>query len=278
MTRKNKIKILKKYPILSFIIITFILTYGLGIPFNMWISQNLSLPSPIDIYLPRLITVISPGLSALILMWSNNEKIELKRFLPKIGANYIYILIPTLTLILSIVTLVLGGTTFGLLFTILQDNWEQLFIHLILQILIIGIGEEMGWRSWLLPKLNRKYSLLKAMILVLIIWTIWHFPILFQESEILIPWLFIITGATIILTWAWKKFGNNILLFAVIHGSINFPQFFWENQANKINSQILINSWTISGYCYLFIGIIALISMRKMFKTKCKNNTMSHID
>ncbi len=234
----------------------------------MWISQSLNLPKPIDVYLPRLITVISPGIGALILMWGNKEKLELKRFLPTGNHKYLYLLIPTLTLILSASTLIIGGATFDLIVTILQNNWEQLFIHLILQILIIGIGEELGWRSWLLPNLNRKHSLLKAMILVLIIWTLWHFPILFQDREILTPWLFIITGATIILTWAWKKFGNNILLFAVIHGSINYPQFFWENQTDTIDSQVLINSWTISGYFYLCIGIIAFISMHKIFHTK----------
>lgn len=267
-------KIVKRYPIISFIIIVFLLTYGLGIPFNIWISQSLNLPNPIDVYLPRFISVISPGLSALILLWGNKKKIEFESFLPKLKHNYIYILIPALTLMLSILTLVLGGVTSKLIFKILQSNWEELLIHLILQILIIGIGEEMGWRGWLLPNLNKKYSLLKAMIIVFITWTLWHFPILFQESQILIPWLLIIIGATIILTWAWKKFGNNVLLFAVIHGSINYPQFFWENQSNEIDSQALINSWTISGYFYFFAGIIALISMRKMLRTK-DNKTLA---
>ena len=273
---QKRIEILKKYPILSFIIIVLILTYGLGIPFNMWISQNLKIPNPFDIYLSRLITVISPGISAIVLMWCNREKIELKFFFPNSKIIHFYFLIPFLTLIISIISLISGGTPTDLIATIILRNWEQLFFHLILQILIIGIGEEVGWRGWLLPNLNKKYTLIKAMFLLLIIWSLWHFPILFQKSEILIPWLLIITGATMILTWIWKNFGNNILLFAIVHGSINYPQFFWDNQTNNIDSQLILNGWTISGYIYFIIGIVALISMHKVFKTKYRTNTVGN--
>lgn len=266
--RKNQIRLLTKYPIGSFIIISFIITYGLGIPFNMWISQNFKLTEPFDIYLPRLVTVFSPGIAALILIWQNKKRVQLNRFLPKRNLLYIYLIIPILTLMLSIISLILGGLTIDKMLAILQSNWDQLFIHLILQISIIGIGEEMGWRGWLLPNLNKKYSLIKTIFLVWIIWTLWHFPILFSDSEILIPWLFIISAATIILTWTWKKFGNNILLFALIHGSINYPQFFWESQTDTIDSELLITSWRISAYFYLVIGIIAFISLRKNLRDK----------
>lgn len=270
---KKRVGLLRKYPILSFIIIAFVLTYGLGIPFNMWVSQNLKLPNPFDIYLSRSVTVLSPGISAVIVMWNNNEKIELKRFFPESERIHLYFLIPFLTLLISIISLLAGGASGDLITTIILKNWEQLFFHLILQIVLIGIGEELGWRGWLLPNLNKRYSLIKAMFLVLIIWTLWHFPILFQKSEILIPWLLIITGATMILTWIWKNFGNNILLFAVVHGSINYPQFFWDNRTNDIDSQFILKAWTISGYIYFTIGIVALIAMRKAFKTKYKTDT-----
>lgn len=271
--KRQRTSLLEQYPILYFILIAFVLSYGLGIPFNMWISQNVELPKPFDIYLSRLITVLSPGISALILMWSHRERINLKRFLPKTGKKHIYLLIPALTFIISVTSLLFGGASLDLIIMILQQSWEQLFIHLILQVIIIGIGEELGWRSWLLPNLNKKYPLLKAMFFVLVTWTLWHFPLLFQQSEILIPWLLIITGATLILTWAWKKYGNNLFLFAVIHGSINYPQFFWDNQP-EMDREFILNSWTISGYIYFAIGLIALFSMRKMFGSKYKSDSI----
>ena len=246
----------------------------------MWVSQNSIIPKPFDIYLSRFITVLSPGISAIILIWNNKKRIKLNHFTSRKSAKYFYLLIPILTLLISIITLTLAGFSNDLIVTTLKENWDQLLIHFVLQVLIIGIGEELGWRGWLLPNLNQKYSLLKAMILVLIIWTLWHFPILFQDSEFLIPWLLIITGLTIILTWFWKRFGNNILLFAIIHGSVNYPQFFWDNQLNDIDSELLLSSWKISGYFYFGIGFIFLISMQEMFRTKHisqnENNTVGN--
>lgn len=266
-------KILKKYPILCFITIVFILSYGLGIPFNMWVSENTNLPEPFDIYLPRLLTVISPGISALILMLSSKSRIGLKFFLPKSEKKFIYFFIPVLTLMISVISLLIGGTSVDLIATILLKNWDQLFFHLVLQIAIIGIGEEIGWRSWLLPILNKRKSLIKSMLIVLVIWILWHFPILFQKVEILIPWLCIIFSATIILTWAWKNYGNTPILFGVIHGSINYPQFFWENQKSLIDPQVILNGWTISSYIYLAISFMFFISLSKMVRTKYKLRT-----
>jgi len=60
----------------------------------------------------------------------------------------------------------------------LREAWPLLSIHVPLQILIIGLGEELGWRGWLLPSLTARYGLSGATLFTGIIWYIWHFPIL----------------------------------------------------------------------------------------------------
>ncbi len=46
--------------------------------------------------------------------------------------------------------------------------------------LIPGFGEEFGWRAYLLPRLARRYSLRKALLLHGFIWWAWHIPALFK--------------------------------------------------------------------------------------------------
>lgn len=44
--------------------------------------------------------------------------------------------------------------------------------------LIPGFGEEFGWRAYLLPRLARRHSLRKALLVHAFIWWAWHIPVL----------------------------------------------------------------------------------------------------
>ena len=158
----NQINILRKYPITSFIILTFLFSYVLGMPFNMWVSQNSIIPKPFDIYLSRLITVLSPGISAIILIWNRKKRIKLNYFSSTKSGKCFYVLIPIVTLLLSVISLTSAGFSRDLIVTTLKENWGQLLIHLVLQVVIIGFGEELGWRGWLLPISKEKILFTKG--------------------------------------------------------------------------------------------------------------------
>ena len=46
----------------------------------------------------------------------------------------------------------------------------------VLVITLIAVGEEYGWRGFLLPRMLKKFNLFYSSILVGLIWGIWHFP------------------------------------------------------------------------------------------------------
>lgn len=46
----------------------------------------------------------------------------------------------------------------------------------IVVIVLIALGEEYGWRGFLLPRLLNKFSLLYSSIILGLIWGFWHFP------------------------------------------------------------------------------------------------------
>lgn len=54
---------------------------------------------------------------------------------------------------------------------------EGVFI-LAIVLIINGVFEEVGWRGVLLPLMKKVYSFKKAVILIGVIWSIWHYPMI----------------------------------------------------------------------------------------------------
>ena len=90
--------------------------------------------------------------------------------------------------------------------------------------------EEPGWRGYLLPHLQRKFSPLIASVLVWLPWAVWHAPLDFTGgvgrslvSYVQVRVIFFIPIA-IIMTWLYNRSGGNILSTAIFHAGMNtFP-------------------------------------------------------
>ena len=43
---------------------------------------------------------------------------------------------------------------------------------------VAGLGEEIGWRGFLVPELSRRLSFAKTSLLSGVVWSVWHYPVL----------------------------------------------------------------------------------------------------
>jgi membrane protease YdiL (CAAX protease family) len=108
-------------------------------------------------------------------------------------------------------------------------------VYLVIQLpsssLIISLfvlGEEYGWRGYLLPRLL-PLGEVRATFLVGLIWAFWHLPLLLLGVTYpgQSPWLAIplFTAIVILLsfpfTWFYRATGGSVILAALLHGSIN---------------------------------------------------------
>lgn len=98
----------------------------------------------------------------------------------------------------------------------------------LVHILTFGVGEELGWRGFALPRLQAKHSALAATILLTIVWAVWHIPTFFYRPGYssmgaidIVGWfLSLLTGA-ILLTWLYNSTKGSVLIVALFHGSID---------------------------------------------------------
>jgi membrane protease YdiL (CAAX protease family) len=134
-------------------------------------------------------------------------------------------------LLFSLLLNIFGGVPFSESFSIhtKYGTGEILFIF-ITSLLFDGGGlmEELGWRGFALPRLQKKYNPLKATIILGTIWALWHIPIktdvLSSFSDFAIFYLFFTFVAilySIIMTYFYNRVGGSVLITVAIHGLLN---------------------------------------------------------
>ncbi len=90
---------------------------------------------------------------------------------------------------------------------------------------ILTNGEEMGWRGYVLPRLQAKYNALVASLIVGVIWAAWHLPKFFGtglSGERSFVWFTVAHLALAVLyTWLYNNTCGSLLLVTLFHASSN---------------------------------------------------------
>ncbi|MDE3251874.1 MAG: CPBP family intramembrane metalloprotease [Bacteroidota bacterium] len=91
-----------------------------------------------------------------------------------------------------------------------------------------ALGEEIGWRGFLVPELYKKHGYVKTSLVVGIIWSLWHYPILlFADYNSGTPaWFglscFTVMVVSISFVFTWFRIRSNSIWTAVLlHASHN---------------------------------------------------------
>ncbi len=150
----------------------------------------------------------------------------------------ILLLFPALTLIAGLVAIVTGASPLPLDF---QGAGARLLdpaslLAFVLFILVIGpLPEEVGWRGYLLDRLQLRWNALVASLVLGLIWWSWHLPLFglpgyfdaFARASPT-PWDFLwgILPAAIVYTWVYNNTGRSVLAVILLHFMHNFTGEF----------------------------------------------------
>jgi hypothetical protein len=95
--------------------------------------------------------------------------------------------------------------------------------------LLLGgsLGEEIGWRGFLLPALLRRMRPLAAAVVLGVVWGLWHLPIdlaagfgLHGVGAVVARVIFAVP-LSILFTWFFLRSGGSMLVALLLHTSIN---------------------------------------------------------
>jgi uncharacterized protein len=141
------------------------------------------------------------------------------------------------------VVVILGPAVFSLavagIYALFGGSWAEaappailagplLLLPLFLAILTLtdGLGEELAWRGFALPRLLTRYNALVASVVLGVIWALWHLPLLWTEGNGMfhLPvWLLLLdlTAKSILFTWVFLHTRGSVLIAMLFHGATN---------------------------------------------------------
>ena len=92
--------------------------------------------------------------------------------------------------------------------------------------------EELGWRGYVLDRLQLRHSALTASVLLGVVWSVWHLPLFFVAGSYqhglgvgtLEFWLFLVgvVPLSVALSWLYNNTARSTLAVVLLHGMVNF--------------------------------------------------------
>ncbi|MGE7883681.1 CPBP family intramembrane glutamic endopeptidase [Bacillus sp. NPDC094077] len=164
-----------------------------------------------------------------------------------------YILIIVLAFISCYLPTIFGGATMQ----------KTLYVALLnFPIMIFGGGlEEIGWRGFLQPALQRRFSAFFSTVIVSIIWAIWHLPLWFipgtnQSQRDFLAFTITIIAVSFLLTTIFNA-TKSIFMCLIFHALLNS---FW--------SVYVPNDKILPAFSTLIFGIFVFIVYKVVMKRK----------
>jgi membrane protease YdiL (CAAX protease family) len=145
----------------------------------------------------------------------------------------IFLFVPALNCLAALLDVITGGN---------GATWGEAALHfitdpssIILSILFASLFpfiEELGWRGYVLDRLQEKNSALVSSLILGVVWSAWHLPTFFIRGSyqaslgIGTPafWLFLfsILPLTFAFTWIYNNTGRSTLAVILFHSMVNF--------------------------------------------------------
>lgn len=140
-----------------------------------------------------------------------------------------------------------------------------------LALILTGGNEELGWRGFMQPRLQRSYSAFTAAMLVGVVWTVWHLPM-----HVFLPELAggfdmttllsraVTVPLAVVYAWLYNETEGSVILAMLFHAGWNNSQLFVPSPvpegAAAVDSGVVVPVWGARVVVVLlFVAIILVV-------------------
>jgi membrane protease YdiL (CAAX protease family) len=192
--------------------------------------------------LPMYIAGIGPAVAGIFLTYLTNERAGKREFwkrlidFKRIGIGWYAVILLSFPL-LKVLTILIGLLTGNDMpqFEAVEYFLENplAILTCIVSTLIYGpLPEELGWRGYVLDRLQEKWSALTSSFILGVFWALWHLPLFFIKgyyhykmgfgTPACWQWCISVIMHSIIMTWIYNNNRRSTLSAILFHFMINF--------------------------------------------------------
>jgi uncharacterized protein len=222
---------LARYPTVLFFVLAFVLTWG-----YFWlIWAPLGLPA-------SLIALggFGPSIAAFLVLGITSGKAGVLRLLRSIvqwraGVQWYLLILLGIPILNLLAFLVVPGTFAD--FVAPSSRFVRVYLSEMVFSLTIGVAplwEEVGWRGFALPRMQRLHGPVVGTIILGLLWGVWHLPFFFgplmqtgpdatfiRASIALVEFSIGLTGVSVVMTWVLNNCRGSTLLAILFHAAFD---------------------------------------------------------
>src|SRR5829696_5339143 len=230
--------LLIRHPLVSFFTLAYALTWLAWSPWYLSEDGVGLLPydaEGISNYLNTVALIVGPTLSAFIMTGATEGREGVRGLLRRIvlwrvGLWWYLFVLAGIQAIILLSTVFLPGALASFQASAVPST---LFRYVVAGPVFLFVGgpvfEEIGWRGFALPRLQRLHGPLVGSLVLVVLWGLWHLPLFLIPSwdtphgSVLDVALFVVLALalTVVLTWVFNNTKGSVLLAILAHGSIN---------------------------------------------------------
>ena len=136
----------------------------------------------------------------------------------------------------------------------------------------IANGEEMGWRGYVLPRLQAKHNALIASLILAIVWSVWHIPKFVTHWDTATFFWFTADeiAKAILMTWMYNNTRGSLLLVTLFHASFNTAGLLLPIANNLTDTNMSMRALISSLEIFAAILIVVYTGAERLSRTEPK--------
>lgn len=235
------------------------LTIG-GLAYSPWVLASYGL-FPYDlVFVFMIIGGASPTIAALLvsrLQFGKRGPDHIFRQFSIRGSPKLWLLISTILPLALASSAVLLLTLIGGEYSLTPVKVLE-FLPLLLSNFVVNVWEEVGWRGYALPTLQKKYSALASSLIIGVVWAVWHWPHFTVKNSAMaanyhnfLYFFAFMLFFSVSYTWVYNSAKGNLFAPSLYHASTN--------AANIVLFVELGISSQVFPFYFLVVAILALV-------------------